>query len=89
VIRCRSTASWDFAPGHAAASARGILTDDEVMRWEVLYDETVAQGKFLWSVTFFIMWVAKAGHRFGGSANFSAVVHIKPKTELIVERKIL
>ncbi len=37
-----------------AASAEGIMTDDDVTRWEILYDETVAQGKFLWSVTFFI-----------------------------------
>jgi SAM-dependent methyltransferase len=37
-----------------AASGQGIMDDDEVKRWEDLYDETVAQGKFLWSVTFFI-----------------------------------
>jgi hypothetical protein len=30
------------------------MTDDEVHRWEILYDETVARGKFLWSVDFFI-----------------------------------
>jgi hypothetical protein len=41
--------SW----AHAAAT-QGIISDDEVSRWETLYDETVAQGKFRWSVTFFI-----------------------------------
>ena len=37
-----------------AASAQGIINDDEVNRWESLYDETVAEGRFLWSVTFFV-----------------------------------
>jgi hypothetical protein len=34
----------------------GILARQDLtaLRWEDLYDETVAQGKFLWSVTFFI-----------------------------------
>lgn len=36
------------------ASTQGIMDDHEVNRWEVLYDETVAEGKFLWSVTFFM-----------------------------------
>lgn len=37
-----------------AARVHGTINDEEVNRWETLYDETVAQGKFLWSVTFFI-----------------------------------
>jgi SAM-dependent methyltransferase len=37
-----------------AASTQGMMTDDEASRWEALYDEVVAQGKFLWSVDFFI-----------------------------------
>jgi ubiquinone/menaquinone biosynthesis C-methylase UbiE len=37
-----------------AASTQGIMNDNEVKRWEILYDETVAHGQFLWSVTFFI-----------------------------------
>ncbi len=36
------------------ALARGIMNDDEVNRWEAMYDDVVAKGKFLWSVTFFI-----------------------------------
>jgi len=30
------------------------MSDDEVTRWETLYDMVVAQGTFLWTVTFFI-----------------------------------
>jgi SAM-dependent methyltransferase len=37
-----------------AAMSHGTMTGDEVHRWETLYDETVARGAFLWSVTFFI-----------------------------------
>lgn len=33
---------------------RGMMTDAEVHRWETLYDEVVAEGRFLWSVSFFI-----------------------------------
>jgi len=36
------------------ASDRGIMNDDEVARWETLYDQVVAEGEFLWSVSFFI-----------------------------------
>ena len=36
------------------ASSAGFMTNDEVARWETLYDEVVAKGTFLWSVTFFI-----------------------------------
>ena len=36
------------------ASERGIMSDDEAGRWERLYDQVVAEGKFLWSVSFFI-----------------------------------
>ena len=38
-----------------------IMNDDEVNRGETLYDETVAHGKFLWSVTFFITSGQKPG----------------------------
>jgi hypothetical protein len=37
-----------------AARVHGTINDEEMNRWETLYDQTVAQGKFLWSVTFFI-----------------------------------
>ncbi|MFC1475637.1 methyltransferase domain-containing protein [Candidatus Zixiibacteriota bacterium] len=30
------------------------FTEDEVLRWEELYDEVVAAQRFMWSVTFFI-----------------------------------
>jgi len=36
------------------ASDRGIMNGDEVARWEMLYDQVVAEGEFLWSVSFFI-----------------------------------
>ena len=36
------------------ASERGIMSDAEVRRWEALYDEVVADERFLWSVRFFI-----------------------------------
>jgi len=32
----------------------GWFTEDEVVRWEMLYDEVAASGRFLWSVTFFL-----------------------------------
>ncbi len=35
------------------ASRAGFMTNDEVARWETLYDQVVAKGSFLWSVTFF------------------------------------
>jgi SAM-dependent methyltransferase len=37
-----------------AASDRGIMNEDDVARWETLYDQVVAEGEFLWSVSFFI-----------------------------------
>ncbi|HEY3064888.1 MAG TPA: methyltransferase domain-containing protein [Methylomirabilota bacterium] len=49
-----------------AALAQGIMNRDEVNRWETLYDETVAQGKFLWSVTFFITSGQKPAVQHGG-----------------------
>jgi len=36
------------------AATRGHMSDDEVERWETLYDEVVAAKRFRWSVTFFI-----------------------------------
>jgi SAM-dependent methyltransferase len=36
------------------ALARGMMSDAEVQRWETLYDEVVAKGSLLWSVSFFI-----------------------------------
>jgi SAM-dependent methyltransferase len=36
------------------ALVRGMMSDVEVNRWETLYDEVVADGRFLWSVSFFI-----------------------------------
>jgi hypothetical protein len=32
----------------------GLLTDDEVTRWEAEVDAAVARGDFLYAVTFFI-----------------------------------
>lgn len=39
-----------------AGSARSVgqLTEDDVERWERLYDETVAAGSFMYAVTFFL-----------------------------------
>ncbi len=36
------------------ASTRGMMSDDEVDRWESLYDAVVADESFSWSVGFFI-----------------------------------
>lgn len=36
------------------AAERGKMTDDEAASWERLYDQVVAEGKFCWSVSFFI-----------------------------------
>ena len=36
------------------AQGLGRLRDEEVRRWEALYDAVVADGRLLWSVTFFI-----------------------------------
>lgn len=44
----------------ATAQQHGHLEEDEVARWEALYDETVADGKFLYAVTFFITSGIKA-----------------------------
>jgi len=43
------------------ALAHGIMNDAEVQRWETLYDEVVAEGSFLWSVSFFITSGRKPG----------------------------
>ncbi len=37
-----------------AASREGLITGDELSRWESQYDGVVAKGAFLWSVTFFV-----------------------------------
>jgi SAM-dependent methyltransferase len=37
-----------------SALAEGTMSDAEVLRWESSYDEVVADGSFLWSVSFFI-----------------------------------
>lgn len=44
-----------------AASARGMMNDDEVRRWETSYDEVVAGKTFQWSVSFFITGGRKHG----------------------------
>ena len=36
------------------ASERGLMSNDEAERWERIYDQVVADGKFQWSVSFFI-----------------------------------
>lgn len=36
------------------AQAAGYLCEEEVARWEKLFDETVRAGCFMWSVTFFL-----------------------------------
>ena len=37
-----------------SAQSQGYLCDSDVTRWERLFDETVAVGRFCWSVTFFL-----------------------------------
>lgn len=37
-----------------SAKSVGLLTDDDVVRWERLYDETIADGRFRYAVTFFL-----------------------------------
>jgi SAM-dependent methyltransferase len=37
----------------------GWFTEEEVVRWETLYDEVADSGRFLWSVTFFISTAVK------------------------------
>ena len=37
-----------------SAQSQGYLTESDVRRWEMLFDEAVAAGRFLWSVTFFL-----------------------------------
>jgi SAM-dependent methyltransferase len=44
-----------------AASARGLLDEAEVRRWETSYDELVAAGGFAWSVSFFLTSGRKRG----------------------------
>jgi ubiquinone/menaquinone biosynthesis C-methylase UbiE len=36
------------------AQTQGAMDDDEVRRWESLYDDVVASGRFRWSVSFFL-----------------------------------
>ena len=36
------------------AGERGLMDEADVRRWEALYDEVVAAGRFEWSVSFFI-----------------------------------
>jgi hypothetical protein len=36
------------------ASDRSMMSEDDVARWEMLYGQVVAEGEFLWSVSFFI-----------------------------------
>jgi SAM-dependent methyltransferase len=38
----------------ASARAAGYLANGDVIRWETGFDETVAAGQFMWSVTFFL-----------------------------------
>jgi ubiquinone/menaquinone biosynthesis C-methylase UbiE len=38
----------------ATAHRIGLLSADEVRRWEELYEATIAAGKFLYAVTFFV-----------------------------------
>ncbi len=40
-----------------------MMNHAEVERWESLYDQVVAEGKFLWSVSFFITSGRKPGVR--------------------------
>ncbi len=37
-----------------SALDQGLMRADEVLRWEAMYDEVVAQERFRWSVSFFI-----------------------------------
>jgi len=46
-----------------SASSRGFMTPEEVTRWEMLYDQVVAAGKLLWSVSFFLTSGRKPGAR--------------------------
>lgn len=43
------------------ACDRGMMSRDDVERWEALYDQVVAGGRFLWSVSFFITSGRKPG----------------------------
>jgi len=36
------------------AQTQGAMEDDEVRRWESLYDDVVASSRFRWSVSFFL-----------------------------------
>jgi SAM-dependent methyltransferase len=36
------------------ARERGVMNEDDVDRWETMYDQVVAEGTFCWSVSFFI-----------------------------------
>ena len=58
VLRVRDPASVDDVMGlrswARAALAQGRMEAAEVQRWETLYDESVAAGRFCWSVTFFL-----------------------------------
>jgi SAM-dependent methyltransferase len=43
------------------AAERGTMTYDEATRWEALYDQVVAEGRFSWSVSFFVTAGRKPG----------------------------
>jgi SAM-dependent methyltransferase len=45
----------------AFAQAAGYVSEEDVTRWERLFDETVAAGRFLWAVTFFLTAGTKPG----------------------------
>jgi SAM-dependent methyltransferase len=42
------------------ALGRGMMSEADVQRWEALYDEVVAAGRFRWEVSFFITSGRKA-----------------------------
>ena len=58
VLSVRDPASVDNVMGlrswARAALAQGRISEAQVLRWETLYDEIVAAGRFCWSVSFFI-----------------------------------
>ncbi len=62
-LEVRDPASLDNVMGlrswARSAASQGVLTGDEADRWETEYDRVVEQGRFNWSVTFYIT----AGHK--------------------------
>jgi SAM-dependent methyltransferase len=67
VLLVRDPTSVDHVMGlrswAAAACAAGFITESDVRRWELLFDQTAARGKFLWAVTFFMTSGRKRGGR--------------------------